>query len=246
MPCVRSAGRASRSRICACVVTSSAVVGSSAIRMRGAHDSAMRDHRALAQAAAQLERVLVDAALRLAGCPPGASISIARSPRLRLVQRRCSRIVSIIWLPTVWTGLNDVIGSWKTSADLAAADRRASAGPSRVEPRPGRSTVAVRPSGRSRISPAHDAARPLDDAEDRARGHALAAAALADDAERAARVHVEARAVHRLAPSPRPGRNRSRGRAPRGWAGCDAHGRGAGAATGHRGRRHRAARRPGS
>ena len=54
-----------RSRICACVVTSSAVVGSSAISRLGWQDERHGDHGALAHAAAQLEGIGVDAPLGL-------------------------------------------------------------------------------------------------------------------------------------------------------------------------------------
>ena len=57
--------RAIRSRIWACTVTSSAVVGSSAISSLGSLDERHRDHRALAHAAGELVRVGVDAARRV-------------------------------------------------------------------------------------------------------------------------------------------------------------------------------------
>ena len=47
------------------IVTSSAVVGSSAIRMLGSHDERHRDHHALAHPAGELVGVLVDPALRI-------------------------------------------------------------------------------------------------------------------------------------------------------------------------------------
>ena len=50
-----------RSRICACRVTSSAVVGSSAISRRGIAGQRHRDHHALAHAAGELVRIFVDA-----------------------------------------------------------------------------------------------------------------------------------------------------------------------------------------
>ena len=66
MAMLRSArSRASRSRICACTVTSSAVVGSSANRSLGPHDERGGDHDALAHAARQLVRVLVEPVRRL-------------------------------------------------------------------------------------------------------------------------------------------------------------------------------------
>ena len=50
-----------RPRICACVVTSRAVVGSSAISSDGLVDQRHRDHHALPHAAGELVRVVVDA-----------------------------------------------------------------------------------------------------------------------------------------------------------------------------------------
>ena len=73
-----------RSRICAWMVTSSAVVGSSAISSVGVVDERHRDHHPLAHAAGELVRVVVDPASRRAGCRPGrASRSrAARASRL--------------------------------------------------------------------------------------------------------------------------------------------------------------------
>ena len=53
----------SSSRIWAWIVTSSAVVGSSAMSSFGSHDERHRDHHALAHAAGHLVRVLLDAPL---------------------------------------------------------------------------------------------------------------------------------------------------------------------------------------
>ena len=55
--------RSIRARICAWVVTSSAVVGSSAISRSGSLIERHRDHHALAHAARELVRVVVDPAL---------------------------------------------------------------------------------------------------------------------------------------------------------------------------------------
>ena len=161
----------------------------------GSHDERHRDHRALAQPAAQLEGVLVHALLRRAGCRPGgASRSLARAPPSCRAPGAAGSPRSI-WLPIVWTGLNEVIGSWKISA-ISPPRICAHLPALRGRGGPGRSS---RPSpSRSEDLPADDPARPLDDPQDRARGDALAAAALADDAQRLARVDVEAHAVDGL------------------------------------------------
>ena len=70
----------------------------------------MRDHRPLAHAAAELERILVHAALRPRNTRPAEHLDRSLA-RCRLSRCWCSRIVSMIWLPTVCTGLSDVIGS---------------------------------------------------------------------------------------------------------------------------------------
>ena len=65
-------------RICAWIVTSSAVVGSSAISTAGSFASADRDHHALAHPAGELVRVRVRGARRVA-MPTSASSSSARA-----------------------------------------------------------------------------------------------------------------------------------------------------------------------
>ncbi len=97
----RSFSSASRSRICAWIVTSSAVVGSSAIsslRIAGQGD---RDHHPLAHAARELVRVVVDAPLRASGCRTSASISTARSSAALRPSPSCRRTASAICSPTV-------------------------------------------------------------------------------------------------------------------------------------------------
>ena len=66
---VRACSVRSRSRICACTVTSSAVVGSSAMSSRGSHDERHRDHRPLAHAARELVRVVARGGARGSGMP---------------------------------------------------------------------------------------------------------------------------------------------------------------------------------
>ena len=70
----------SSSRICAWIVTSSAVVGSSAISTSGSTASAIGDHHALLHAAGKLERILRRSAARRPGCRPRAAASRAPAP----------------------------------------------------------------------------------------------------------------------------------------------------------------------
>ena len=110
-----------RSRICAWIVTSSAVVGSSAISTLGSQESARRS----SPAGACRPRTRTDRSRRargLAGCPRAPEArSRARGPRCRTGPRapgsaprsgRRSRC----------TGFSDVIGSWKIIAISRAAD----------------------------------------------------------------------------------------------------------------------------
>ena len=71
-----------RSRICAWIVTSSAVVGSSAISSFGSQRERHRDHHALAHAAREPVRIIVDSARSGDGMRTRRSISSARSCRL--------------------------------------------------------------------------------------------------------------------------------------------------------------------
>ena len=105
----------SRSRICAWVVTSSAVVGSSAISRLGSQESAIAIIARWRRPPLKLEGVLVHALLGR-GMPTRRSSSIAALARLASCSPAVQRIASMIWSPMVWTGLNEVIGSWKTSA----------------------------------------------------------------------------------------------------------------------------------
>ncbi len=76
-------------------------------------DERHRDHHALAHAARELVRVVVDPALRRAGSRPPRSPAIASSRACRDVTSRCSMTASTSWLPIDSTGFSDVIGSWK-------------------------------------------------------------------------------------------------------------------------------------
>ena len=101
-----------RSRICFWIVTSSAVVGSSAISSFGSH----------AIAIAIITRCcwppdICDGNMSIrrsgSGMPTSASTAIARLRAAAPVIPMCIRRTSSIWKPTVNTGLSDVIGSWK-------------------------------------------------------------------------------------------------------------------------------------
>ena len=71
------------------------------------------DHHALAHAARQLMRIIVEPARRVGHADLLQQLQRAcacRAPR----QRRCGcRNTSTIWSPTVATGLSELIGSWK-------------------------------------------------------------------------------------------------------------------------------------
>ncbi len=98
---LRAGARAISSRICAWTVTSSAVVGSSAISTLRVEDERHRDHHALAHAAGELVRVAVDAARAAFGIPTAVAAPRPRGaarPRLRDVARG-RRIASSICQP---------------------------------------------------------------------------------------------------------------------------------------------------
>ena len=154
-------------------MTSSAVVGSSAISSAGCRHR-HGDHRALAHAAGELVREVVEALPRHrdADCDRSSSDALA-SPRFRSasVQQWLRRSGS----PIVNTGLSEVIGSWKIIA--ISLPRIADLASARVETaevhRPRRPGAAGSP-------PVLDASGRLDQPHDGAGGHRLAAAALAE------------------------------------------------------------------
>ena len=138
----------SRSRIWACTVTSSAVVGSSAISSSGSLMQSHRDHHALPHAAGQLVRVVVDARSGRSGCRPGRACRWAwlaglclGTPRVHaagldeLLRRSCR------------TGAATTAGPGRSSpsACRGATGPRSSLAPTSSSPsrRPRRSTLAV-------------------------------------------------------------------------------------------------------
>ena len=170
----------SSSRICAWIVTSSAVVGSSAISSFGSHGERHRDHRALPHAAGELVRIVLAGAASRSGSRPGR----AARPRavsacaLSIAEVRLERLAD---LPAdrqhrVQRGHRVL----EDHRDLAAADRAQLLVRQREQVAAAEHRRALR-----------DAAVARQDPEQRERGDALAAARLADDAERLAGRDVE-------------------------------------------------------
>ena len=178
-----------------------------------------RDHRALAHAARQLVRILVEALLgrRDAHLRAASSMRALAAPR----RARCARwrsSPSTIWSPMVKAGFSDVIGSWKIIA-MPLPRRSCSS-------RAGRPTqLAAFEADRA----AGDAPRRLrHQAHDRQRRDALAAARFADDGQRACRpprVKLTPSTAAKLAVV--GGEVACAGRAPRAAPSCGAPSRGA-------------------
>ncbi len=100
------------SRICACTVTSSAVVGSSAIRSFGSEESAI----AIITRWRMPPDIWCGWSLTrrsAEGIPTSCISSTARTRASFRPSPWWSRTASAIWLPTVKTGFREVIGSWK-------------------------------------------------------------------------------------------------------------------------------------
>ena len=99
--------RSSTSRTCAWIVTSSAVVGSSAMSSVGLVGDRHRDHRPLAHAAGELVRVLLAPAARGSGCRPGRAARSRARTACAFSFAGATSIASAIWSPTVNTGFSD-------------------------------------------------------------------------------------------------------------------------------------------
>ncbi len=119
--------RRSRSRICACTVTSSAVVGSSAISTAGLQ----------ARASAIITRWRMPPDIwcgysftrrSAAGISTRSSISRARLSAAAREPPSCCSTASAIWSPTVYSGFRLVMGSWKIIAISAPRMRCSVAG----------------------------------------------------------------------------------------------------------------------
>ena len=173
-----------RSRIWAWMVTSSAVVGSSAISSAGSQRQRHGDHDALAHAARQVVRIVVDA-LRRRGDPH----QLEHFDRARLGGLRRHRGVGQDRLDDLLAdGVDRVERGHRLLEDhrhLAAAQLAALVGRQRQH-------VAVAEHHRLGLDLAR---RARHQAHDRERRHALAAAGLADQADGAAARHAEADAV---------------------------------------------------
>src|SRR5439155_16032654 len=152
------------------------------------------DHRALAQAAGQLERVFVDPSLG------------SRDPDQPQEVDRTGPSRGPVEPEVEAHGLHDLVAHAVDRAERAhrllehQADLPAADSPHVVALRiePGEIVLAAVAHAAEANLAAHDPTGALDDAKDRAGRHALAAAALANDAERPPGVHIEARAVDGL------------------------------------------------
>ena len=103
------------SMIWACVVTSRAVVGSSAINSVGCTPAPSQSSRA----GASRRSVRMDKrppAASVSGCQPFAAFRSPDHALLSYVICWCSSMASMIWKPIVCIMLSEVIGSWKIMA----------------------------------------------------------------------------------------------------------------------------------
>ena len=174
------------SMTCAWIVTSSAVVGSSAMSSRGLQRERHRDHHALAHPAAAAGAGSAQPAARRRGCPTiveqlgGAPVGLGPAS-----SSRGASMPSVSWVPIVRTGLRLVSGSWKTIAISSPRTWRSSSSAEREQVAAAEEdATALDPAGGPRQQPGEGEA-----------GDALAAAGLADEAERLAGQELEADAV---------------------------------------------------
>ena len=120
----RSLRLRSSSRICACVITSSAVTGSSATISWGRQASAI--------AISTRCRIPPDSSCGKLRDRPGSMPTLSSSSAARsrawaaVVFGSCARIGSAIWSPIVWTGLSEFIAPWKMTAIFPQRTERSS------------------------------------------------------------------------------------------------------------------------
>ena len=115
------------SRMVAWMVTSSAVVGSSAIRKPGLQRQRHRQHDALAHAAGEFVHVAVEPLARRGDADQRQQLDDALARLLPWRGPRLVRSASEIWSHTVNTGLSALIGSWNTMAMRRPRSARISA-----------------------------------------------------------------------------------------------------------------------
>ena len=136
---------AMRSRICFWIVTSSAVVGSSAISSFGSQAIAIAIITRCCWPPDICDGIGVDRAARARECRPRRSSSIARSRACAAGQAHVQRAAPrSSWKPTVNTGLSDVIGSWKIIEMSAPRSSRSSRGGSVEQVAPAVDDLALR------------------------------------------------------------------------------------------------------
>ena len=139
---ISACSASSRARICAWIVTSSAVVGSSAISSFGRPASAIA---IIARWRWPPESWCGQASTRRSGSgmPVLASSSIARARASARPRSACSASTSPIWAPTVCSGLSAVIGSWKIIAISPPRTARSSGSPACSRSRPAKRIAPV-------------------------------------------------------------------------------------------------------
>ncbi len=110
------------------MVTSSAVVGSSAISRSGSLASAMAIIDALALPAGQLMRIGVEPLLGLGNADLAQQLEHALAHGCAVEAADAARSTSPTCCSMVCSGLSEVIGSWKIMDDVVAADPAACLG----------------------------------------------------------------------------------------------------------------------
>ena len=141
----------------------------------GVVDEGHGDHHALAHAAGELVRIVVDAPFRARDADRLQQLERARRAPACFVTSWCSRTASLSCRPIVCTGFSDVIGSWKIIAMSLPRISRSRLG-----------LAVSSSSSRNFAEPLVIVDARLFEAHDREAGDALAGAGLADDAERLA------------------------------------------------------------
>ena len=175
---VSACASSSTSRICACTVTSRAVVGSSAMITRRVVGDRHRDHHPLAHPAGELVRERPRPG-RGFGMPTRSSSSTARFPAAPRPMFWWICSASTICRPTVKIGVSE---DERVLEDHADAPGRGS---------PNLPVVEAEQLALAEQDRAGDRGVVGQQTHDRHRGDRLARARLADDAQRAARVQVE-------------------------------------------------------